>query len=119
MLPLHHTEKVSIFLAGAMPPTEHQDEAGKRAAQRKGGLMANMLPLRQRFAKGIRQLAEVTADHLSRLLSSPSCLEYEARRYLVHLKYWALHPRPLMVYPKLHTTELEVSGSSAFVRTSL
>ena len=56
-------------LAGAMSPTEHQEEAGKRAAQRKG-LMANMLPLRQRFAKGIRQLAEVTADHLSRLAHS-------------------------------------------------
>ncbi len=37
-----------------------------RAAAKRGGLMSNIFPLRQRFAKGIRQLAEVTADHLSK-----------------------------------------------------
>ena len=39
-------------------------EEGSRKQQRRR--LMDMGPIRQRFAKSIRQLAEVTADHLSR-----------------------------------------------------
>ena len=45
-------------------PTEQGDEKGWGAARK--GIMANIIPLRQRFAKGIRQIAEVTAEHVSK-----------------------------------------------------
>ena len=54
-----------LVSVGALSPTEAAEEGGKKGGQRRG-LMANMMALRQRTAQGFRQLAEVTADHLSR-----------------------------------------------------
>jgi len=51
-------------MASPPTPTDQGDEKGWGVTRK--GIMANIFPLRQRFAKGIRQIAEVTADHVSR-----------------------------------------------------
>ena len=67
-----------------MTPESAADDSAK-AGMEKRGFMASMMPLRQRFAKGIRQLAEVTADHLSKCALSllPTCY-HEKAAFLVY-----------------------------------
>ena len=68
--PLRYEAEVRHLSAGPLSPLSPVSQSGslseRSKANAKRGLMSNIFPLRQRFAKGIRQLAEVTADHLSK-----------------------------------------------------
>lgn len=63
------------FIIGAASP-----EPVNEASKKKKGLLANILPLRQAVAQGIRQVAEVAADHVAKyqlfLLFPSSSLVY-------------------------------------------
>jgi hypothetical protein len=68
-LQAHTMTPCTGMLSPITPTRPGGDEKGRGAARK--GILANIFPLRQRFAKGIRQIAEVTADHVSKYPPPP------------------------------------------------